>query len=344
MIRILAKPKYGSSNLINDRLYAEVEKQPGIEVISWTPLRMLGCQYELLHVHWPENVLNESNWIRACLKVTSLMCALYWVRLCGRKLAWTAHNLEAHDGRFPKLEALFWRLFIPLIDGVIALSDESRCRLRRIRNLSAATKELVVPHGNYCGIYPDDISRSGARERLGIGADVMVLLNLGLVRRYKKIERLIELARTDTNLHVVVAGNAADPDYEGELRILADGFPNVHLDFKFIPDDELQTYFRAADCFVLPYDKITNSGSAILSLSYDLPILAPDLPCFETLKGEFGEFWVSTYKGDFSNETVESYLKGRVPRLNKRNVEWGDWEWSVIGGRVNAFYKTVLEK
>ena len=35
-MRVLAKPKYGTSNLINDRLYAEIKGNSNVEVISWT--------------------------------------------------------------------------------------------------------------------------------------------------------------------------------------------------------------------------------------------------------------------------------------------------------------------
>lgn len=343
-MRILAKPKYGTSNLINDRLYSEIEKNSDVEVISWSPIRMLLCRYDLLHVHWPENVLNDRIWVRSLFKVFALMCSILWIKLWGRKLVWTAHNAVSHDGYYPKLESLFWRLFIPRLDGIIALSPESLNQVVSLRKLRGSTATLIVPHGSYCGVYPDTLTRDEARQRLGLKNEGKVLLNLGIIRRYKKVERLIELGREDPSVQVLIAGNVGEGDYEQELRQLADGLDNIHLHFKFIADDELQLYLRASDLFVLPYDKITNSGSAILALSYDLPVLAPDLPCFDSLQKTFGDSWVSTYSGAFSSATLQTYCSVRTTAKHSEKVNWGEWKWLAIASKVCNFYKLIITK
>ena len=43
----------------------------------------------------------------------------------------------------------------------------------------------------------------------------------------------------------------------------------------FVPDDELQTYFNACDITVLSYAEVLTSGSAMLSLSFGRPVIAP---------------------------------------------------------------------
>ena len=342
-MRILAKPKYGTSNLINDRLYGEIEKNSDVEVISWSPIRMLLCRYDLLHVHWPENVLNDRIWVRSLFKVFALMCSILWIKLWGRKLVWTAHNAVSHDGYHPKLESFFWGLFIPRLNGIIALSPESLNQVESLRLVRRSTATLIVPHGNYCGVYADTISRARAREILRLPSDAQVLLNLGIIRRYKKVERMIELGREDPSVQVLIAGNVGEGDYEQELRQLAEGLDNIHLHFKFIADDELQLYLRASDLFALPYDKITNSGSAILALSYDLPVLAPDLPCFDSLQKTFGDSWVSTYPGAFSSEPLQTYNSSRLLVQHSEKVNWGEWSWDMIATNVSKFYKSVLE-
>jgi glycosyltransferase involved in cell wall biosynthesis len=342
-IRILAKPKYGTSNLINDRLYREIEKNANVDVIAWTPLRMLLCRYDVLHVHWPENVLNDRILSRSVVKVLFLMLAIGWIKLLGRRLVWTAHNAVSHDGHHPKLEALFWQFFIPRLDGIIALSEESLNQVRSLRSVTRKTSMVVVPHGSYCGVYPDVITRPEARVKLNLPLNANVLLNLGLIRRYKEAGRLIELARENPNLHVLIAGKAPEEDYQNELYAQAEGLSNVHLQFKFIADEELQIYLRAADLFALPYDKITNSGSAILALSYDLPVLAPKLPCFESLTANFGDSWVSTYAGVLTSEMVEGALEQQRSKQSTACVEWGDWAWPEIANKVIRFYGSIME-
>ncbi len=45
----------------------------------------------------------------------------------------------------------------------------------------------------------------------------------------------------------------------------------------FIPDDETEVYFKAADVLVLPYRHIYQSGVLFLGYSFGLPVLAADV-------------------------------------------------------------------
>ena len=46
---------------------------------------------------------------------------------------------------------------------------------------------------------------------------------------------------------------------------------------RFIPDDEVEVYFKAADVTVIPYVKIFQSGVPFLSYSFGLPVIATDV-------------------------------------------------------------------
>ena len=46
---------------------------------------------------------------------------------------------------------------------------------------------------------------------------------------------------------------------------------------EFIPDDETEIYFKAADVLVLPYRDIYQSGVLFLGHSFGLPVLAADV-------------------------------------------------------------------
>ena len=123
---------------------------------------------------------------------------------------------------------------------------------------------------------------------------------------------------------MVLAGrvDAIDSDYAAGLQRLAQPLANVQLHLGYIPDPELQYYLNAADVFVLPYDKITNSGSAILSLSFNLPVLAPELPCFIALQKRFGAGWVATYPGRFDAQRMQDYFAGAGAHP-RPEIDWG---------------------
>ena len=58
----------------------------------------------------------------------------------------------------------------------------------------------------------------------------------------------------------------------------------------YIPDDETEIYFKAADALVLPYTDIYQSGVLFLGYSFGLPTIATDVGSFreEIIEGETG--------------------------------------------------------
>ena len=348
MIRILAKPKAGNRNAFNGLLYSAIENGGDVVALEWTPARMLLLSYDVLHLHWPDNVLSERRRLRAAAKVAMLLMALAWVRVWGKKVVWTAHNITSHYHFHPSIERVFWRLFIPSLSGIICLSDESLADLRALRKDAIKIPSLVAPHGTYRGAYPNTVTRAEARERLGLGADARVVLNLGIVRSHKKLERLIEVGRERADISALIVGMAREAGYERRLRELARPLGNVHLRLEFVPDDELQYYLNAADVFVLPYDEITNSGSALLALSFGLPILAPDLPYFRALRRRFGEDWVALYEGELDSDKVAGYLarhlEGEGGSCGRVAIDWEGYEWADIAPRVRGFFEDVAAR
>ncbi len=45
----------------------------------------------------------------------------------------------------------------------------------------------------------------------------------------------------------------------------------------FVPDDEVELYFKAADVLVLPYANISQSGVLFLGYGFGLPLIAADV-------------------------------------------------------------------
>jgi glycosyltransferase involved in cell wall biosynthesis len=75
---------------------------------------------------------------------------------------------------------------------------------------------------------------------------------------------------------LVIAGEAKS-SYAAKLQEKIAAVKNVALIPEFIPNDRIHLFFSAASVVVLPYQKVLNSGSLILSMSYGLPTIAPNL-------------------------------------------------------------------
>ncbi|HYH09465.1 MAG TPA: glycosyltransferase [Thermoanaerobaculia bacterium] len=117
-------------------------------------------------------------------------------------------------------------------------------------------------------------SRDEARRILGLQGNVALFF--GHVRPFKGLDialRAWPLLKTEVTL--VVAGEAWWKG-EAEYRALAEGLPNVRLDFRFIPDAEIATYFSACDVVLAPYRIEAQSGVALTAFHFARPVIASD--------------------------------------------------------------------
>jgi hypothetical protein len=100
-----------------------------------------------------------------------------------------------------------------------------------------------------------------------------------------------------------------DSDAVERTREAAVGGPNIKLDLEFINKNLVQYYLRAADLIALPYTKILNSGTALLALSFDRPVLLPALGAMPELREMVGEDWVRLYEGNLTPEVLRSAIQ-----------------------------------
>jgi glycosyltransferase involved in cell wall biosynthesis len=121
--------------------------------------------------------------------------------------------------------------------------------------------------------------RQVSRARLGVTPDRVALLSFGLIRPYKGIDVLVDaVSRLPESSPVVLllAGEVwgeLDPGTRETLgRLKATGRAVVRLEW--VPEEDVQTWFGAADAMVLPYRSATGSAVAAQALGHGLPIVA----------------------------------------------------------------------
>lgn len=310
-LRILARPAFSSarSNPYTSLLYGPMVSA-GHTVVEYRWDRAALGSWDVVHVHWPESVFNHTL-VEALVTTESLLVALARARANGAKVLWTVHNLRAHERRHVPFEERFRRRFFALLDGIVTLSESGLEAAVTTYPELARLPAWVVPHPHYRGRYPDTITRARAREALGIGDGTRVVLNFGRVFEYKNVPALFAAVkqRPSQDWAVIVAGRPRSAELAEQLRGASTGEPRIRLDFDFIADDRVQAYFRAADVVVLPYREILNSGTALLGLSFDRPILLPEAGAGKELERRVGERWVYTYRGELAGEDIERALE-----------------------------------
>jgi beta-1,4-mannosyltransferase len=344
-IRVLARPARSSfkHNPYTTLLYEEVEKA-GIRVVEYRPHRAPLGRWDVLHVHWPESVFDHTL-VEALPTTESLLFGARCARRRGAKLLWTIHNLHTHEERHTFFEDRFWRRFIPELDGVLALTDAGLAAARQRFPALANKPHWVVPHPHYRGQYPDAIERRDARRQLGLRLDHRVLLVFGRMYEYKNVPALLHAIRAvpDEAWTVLVAGAPRNAEVARALRAEAHGDPRVRFHLEYVDAAEAQVYFRACDLVVQPYREILNSGTALLALSFDRPVLLPHHGAGVDLARMFGPPWVQSYAGELDASTLRRAL-GVAATLPERTdgSHLRELDAAAVGAKMVQAYHELL--
>ena len=229
------------------------------------PLELASCRLagaRLVHLHWvfaftmPFGRRAAQRWFAVVLRVISLL---------GLRLVWTAHNVLPHAPVFTD-DVAARRTLVRSSDLVIAHAPTA---LEELSGLGARPRRsAVIPHGPYpAPVLPAPEGRGR-------------FLFIGKIAEYKGVEDLLIAfggLPGGVRASLTIAGTCPDPDLAVRLRELAAAAPGpVTLRLEHIPDDELARLFADADAVVLPFRRVTTSGSALLALSHGRPLVLPE--------------------------------------------------------------------
>jgi D-inositol-3-phosphate glycosyltransferase len=210
------------------------------------------------------------------------------IKALGRKLVYTVHNAYPHGKRGKRHYRWMLGHTYGLCDALICHNEATRKVIST--DFDVPRERLwVIRHGLIDHVPEQGIDREAARRRL-FGeqqSDCPHLLFFGAVLPYKGLEHLVEacrlLAGRGRQFKLMIAGNAArDPGYWKQIEQAMESLPSGSLFLRpnYIPDDEVEDYFKAADVVVLPYKEIYQSGVHLLAYRYGRPVIATQVGSF----------------------------------------------------------------
>jgi beta-1,4-mannosyltransferase len=343
-MKIIAQPafRFRENNPYTWLLYHRMTAQ----VSDFSYRLSLTDHYDIFHLHWPEWELNAFRSVaKAAARLKLKLMLIDQLRKRGTKIVWTVHNLRAHEALHPRLEEWFWQGFTKRVDGYIALSDAGRVAARERFPYLQRVPGYVIPHGHYRDEYPVNES-SDARNQLGISPNAKVVLFFGQIREYKNVPALVRAFRNieDRNVILCVAGRPNPGNLAGELHWTAGTDPRIRLHLHQVPKDRVQLFFGAADLVVLPYRDILNSGSALLALSFNRPILVPGRGAMGELRSRVGPDWVQTYAGEIDTPELEKALIWAQQASRSREPRLDDLEWPQLADQTVKAYTEIISK
>jgi glycosyltransferase involved in cell wall biosynthesis len=253
---------------------------------------------------------------------------------------WTAHNALPLAPVFAD-DVRARRRLVGACDLVIAHSQAT------LEELAAhgivPRRGAVIPHGPFAKPAAPDLARAP-----GDGRQPRQFLFLGKIRPYKGVDTLLEAFAAlpaEPDARLTVAGECVDPSLAAQLAELAGRAPGrVTLRLEWVSDQEAARLLETADAVVLPYRRITTSGSAVLALGYGRPLVVPDLPGLAELPDDAVVRYDGTVEGLGSALTSIITADGAVlAKMSAAAFAQGDSvTWSEIAERTLAEIRNLL--
>lgn len=345
-MRVLFIPDYTDGNPYQREL-ADGLSADGVDVslASGYPLStlrgILRSRPDVIHLHWIAPFLVTESVFVSLLKSVVFVQATLAAKLLGIDIVWTVHNLLDHERRHPGLELFVRRLYARLSDGIIVHCSAAENAVVDRYRLPSDEKTFVIPHGHYDASYENTVGGDRAREELGLHPDATTFLYLGQIRPYKQVPRLVdafsEMPQEDVRL--IVAGKPTDEAEARRVRARSRADERITTEFGYIPDRSLQLYFNAADVVVLPFRNVLTSGSTILGMTFEKPIVGPRVGCLpELLEGQ-RELLYEPETGslvDAMERATEADLDAIGERNRRRVMEF---EWNDISAATRRVYE-----
>ncbi|MFL6145130.1 MAG: hypothetical protein ACJ72N_25100 [Labedaea sp.] len=325
-------------------LYGAIQELGDVEIRALSTAGLVRHRCNLIHFYWPEWCVRRGSALLTSLDAARLLAGVAIARRRGAKVVWTGNNLWPHELDRAGVVQTFMNGFSRLVDQLICSSQTTLDLFVQQYPALRVVDHRVIPLGHYRGVYPDDgLSRDEAREKLNLPCQARIVLCIGMMRPYKGLVRLLhcyrEIVDTVDEAFLLVAGKPIEGAFARRLRRECEDVKNVRLDMRFLPVEEIQYYLRAADCVINSTPLAVNSGSAMLALSYDRPVLLPHRGTFIELRETLGPEWVHTYEGGLRPQVLRSAFDierppGR-PALDR-------YDWSLLGRLTYGAYADLV--
>lgn len=198
--------------------------------------------------------------------------------------------------------------------------------------------QKMQPHPVYEG-FGKRVEVGDLRTSLGLD-DKQVLLFFGFIRKYKGLDLLLKslpaIRRRLPNVHLLVVGEFYEDETEYRSIIDQEGIADiVTVVSRYVPNDEVASWFSLADAVVLPYRSATNSGIVQIAYNFATPAIVTDVGSLSevVLDGRTGYVTRDAEPETIADAVEKLYEPGRIAAFAQAiriEVEQGPYSWPVF--------------
>jgi len=284
---------------------------------------------------------------------------MLYYKLLGKRVVLTAHNVNKRrrDSRDSFLNRLTLRIQYRLADHIFVHTEKMKAELMHQLGVSS-DRASVIPFGINNSVPNTHLTAPQAKERLGVRENEKAILFFGRIKPYKGLEYLIaafqKLARRSADYRLIIAGRleeGCEPYWESMQKEIQEYFEagRVTLRIEFIPDSEIEVYFKASDVLILPYKEIFQSGVIFLGYSFGLPAIIADVGSLkdDVVEGKNGFVFRPEDPNDLARAIEQYFGSDLFADLSTRRHVIRDYalqrhSWAIVGQQTLSIYQTLL--
>lgn len=296
-------------------------------------------------------------WLNKFLLFDRTLLNVYY-KLLGKQLVFTAHNIDEkeRDGGNHFLNRLSLKILYTLMDHIFVHTTKMKSQLIREFKIKE-DKVTVIPFGINNTIPTSHLTKAEARAELQLRDQEKVLLFFGNIAPYKGLEYVIEaidrLRNKEDTFRLIIAGRIKEcqPYWERLQRFIENHNLSNYIikKIEYIPDEEVEVFFKSSDVLLLPYKFIYQSGVLFLSYSFGLPVIATDVGSLreEIIEGETGFICKPEDPQDLSKK-IDLYFKSELFKNLEKNQkiikQYANerYSWDKVGEITYGVYKTLI--
>lgn len=283
---------------------------------------------------------------------------MWFYKLAGKTLVLTAHNVNAgrRDCNDSWLNRSTLRYQYRLADHIFVHTQKMKGELISQFHVEES-RITTIPYGINNAVPFSTMTTSEARLKLGLRDTEKVILYFGAIKQYKGLEDLVaafQQIAAKGEYRLIIAGERkkGHEEYWHSIRESIERGPHksqILQRIAFIPDSEIEMYYKAADVAVLSYTDIFQSGILFLTYAYGVPVIATDVGSFseDIVEGRTG-FICKPRDPTSLAVAIEGFFGSDLyQELATRHQEIRDYalakhSWDAVGELTIGVYREVV--
>lgn len=268
--------------------------------------------YRWVILNWIDD-LNGASLSANISYVAKKLFALLLLKIRRKRICYVVHNTVGHDCRYPRLSTSWRKAICRLADSIVYLSDltldvvKPQIGSRLFGKIKKKMYKVPIP------VYSSSCCSSRR-------SDAFVVLYFGLIRKYKKVENVIESAKyfqdKGLNAEFHIIGLCEDEQYRSVLKDLSSGLTNLQIEFRYCSDEELNHLISESSVVFAPFDiqNTLNSSTVIRAYQCGASVVCPRIGTTDEYPRELQYCYASDSDDDVS-QALSALLRA-----------YSDWE------------------